>query len=102
MYRELTVALKQAAQDDSVVTLLTGAGKYFSSGNDLSNSLNIPPEKWEKMAAEGNELLRFVCLTELLTTCEIYIQCFGVRKNCNLGNMSLYSEKYNRKLLLRS
>ncbi len=57
MYRELTTAFKQAGQDDSVVTLITGAGKYFSSGNDLSGSVNIPPGEREKMA--GKVLLRW-------------------------------------------
>lgn len=58
MYREVITALKQAGQDDSVVTLLTGAGEYFCSGNDLNNFLNIPPEGPEKLAADGRELLR--------------------------------------------
>ena len=58
MYREIISALQQAGQDDSVVTLLTGAGQYFCSGNDLNNFLNIPPEGPEKLAADGKELLR--------------------------------------------
>ena len=58
MYREIISALQQAGQDDSVVTLLTGAGEYFCSGNDLNNFLNIPPEGPEKLAADGKELLR--------------------------------------------
>ena len=58
MYREIITALQQGAQDDSVVTLITGAGEYFCSGNDLNNFLNIPPEGPEKLAADGRELLR--------------------------------------------
>ena len=58
MYREIITALQQAGQDDSVVTLITGAGQYFCSGNDLNNFLNIPPEGPEKLAADGRELLR--------------------------------------------
>ena len=52
------MALEQAGQDDSAVALLTGAGQYFCSGNDLSNFLNIPPEGPQKMAADAKELLR--------------------------------------------
>ena len=58
MYREIITALTQAGQDDSVVTLVTGEGEYFCSGNDLNNFLNIPPEGPEKLAADGRELLR--------------------------------------------
>jgi peroxisomal 3,2-trans-enoyl-CoA isomerase len=58
MYRELITALKQGGEDNSVVTLIIGAGQYFCSGNDLNNFLNIPPEGPEKLAAEGRELLR--------------------------------------------
>ena len=58
MYHEIITALEQGGQDDSSVTLLTGAGQYFCSGNDLSNFLNIPPEGPQKLAADGKELLR--------------------------------------------
>ena len=45
MYQEITAALEQAGQDDSSsVILLTGAGRYFSSGNDLSASMKTPPK----------------------------------------------------------
>jgi enoyl-CoA hydratase/carnithine racemase len=40
MYSGLTRLLKDAAEDDRVViTALTGEGGFYSSGNDLSNSL---------------------------------------------------------------
>lgn len=58
MYKEIITALEQAGQDDSVVTLLTGAGQYFCSGNDLNNFLNIPPEGPQKLAADGKEILQ--------------------------------------------
>lgn len=38
MYNEIQEALRQAGRDESVAGLvLTGAGEYYSSGNDLSN-----------------------------------------------------------------
>lgn len=48
------------AGDDSsvVVTVITGAGDYYCSGNDLSNFMNIPPEGPEKLAREAKGILR--------------------------------------------
>ncbi|XP_053323565.1 enoyl-CoA delta isomerase 2-like [Spea bombifrons] len=39
MYKEIALALDEAARNDCVLTVLTGFGDYFSSGNDLTNSL---------------------------------------------------------------
>lgn len=59
MYGEIEKALEAAGQDEKVVcTVLTGAGDYYCSGNDLSNFMNIPPEGPQKMAAEAKEILR--------------------------------------------
>ena len=59
MYSEIKTALKEAGEDDNVViTMLTGAGSYYCSGNDLSNFATIPPEGPKKLAAEGKEILR--------------------------------------------
>ena len=63
MYGEVQSALESAGQDDSVVcTVLTGAGDYYCSGNDLSNFTQIPPEGPQKMAAEAKEILKYVCI----------------------------------------
>lgn len=37
MYDEVNKCLKDAAEDDSVLTVMTGAGEFYSSGNDLDN-----------------------------------------------------------------
>lgn len=39
MYKEMVSALDEAGQDDSVLTVITGQGDYFTSGNDLNNAL---------------------------------------------------------------
>ncbi|XP_075441885.1 enoyl-CoA delta isomerase 2-like isoform X3 [Ascaphus truei] len=39
MYNEIIEALEDAGRDDSVLTVLTGSGDYFSSGNDLGNAI---------------------------------------------------------------
>ncbi|OWF34767.1 enoyl-CoA delta isomerase 2, mitochondrial-like [Mizuhopecten yessoensis] len=58
MYEEIGNALNEAGQDDSVVlAVLTGAGDYYCSGNDLGNFMNIPPDGVAKMAEEGGVIL---------------------------------------------
>ena len=58
MYKEVQHALEEAGRDSKVVvTVLTGEGKYYCSGNDLSNFTQIPPEGPEKLAAEAKDIL---------------------------------------------
>ncbi|CAM4511890.1 unnamed protein product [Caretta caretta] len=57
MYREIIQALEEAAKDDSVITVITGNGDYYCSGNDLNNFTNIPPGGIEKMAKDAAILL---------------------------------------------
>ena len=58
MYGEIQQALEDAGRDGSVaVTVITGAGDYYCSGNDLSNFATIPPEGPQKLAAEGRQTL---------------------------------------------
>ena len=60
MYREIQEALQAAGEDEAVVcAVLTGAGDYYSSGNDLSNFTNIPPDGPQKMAAEAKDTLKY-------------------------------------------
>lgn len=59
MYVGLRETLNEVANDDSIKVLLTtGAGNYYSSGNDLSNFTNLPPEGPQKLAQDSRELLR--------------------------------------------
>uniref|UniRef100_A0A8B9KKA5 Enoyl-CoA delta isomerase 2 n=1 Tax=Astyanax mexicanus TaxID=7994 RepID=A0A8B9KKA5_ASTMX len=56
-----SVALDLAAKDKSVITVLTGSGDYYCSGNDLNNFTNLPEGGPEKMSKDAGELLkRFV------------------------------------------
>jgi len=59
MYKEIPRAMKLASDDDSVVlTVLTGAGDYYSSGNDLAGYQNEFMENVEesvRMAADRIE-----------------------------------------------
>ncbi|XP_075777426.1 enoyl-CoA delta isomerase 2 isoform X2 [Pelodiscus sinensis] len=57
MYREIIQAVEEAAKDDSVITVVTGNGDYYCSGNDLNNFTNIPSGGIEKMAKDGAVLL---------------------------------------------
>ncbi|KAM4705449.1 enoyl-CoA delta isomerase 2-like [Rhinophrynus dorsalis] len=58
MYNEIVQALDEAGKDESVLTVLTGNGDYFCSGNDLNNFTNIPPDGKEKMAKDAAVLLQ--------------------------------------------
>ena len=59
MYKEVQHALREAGEEDSVVvTVITGAGDYYCSGNDLSNFAQIPPEGPQKLAAEAKKILQ--------------------------------------------
>ncbi|XP_054621761.1 enoyl-CoA delta isomerase 2, mitochondrial [Dunckerocampus dactyliophorus] len=58
MYEEIIDALQQAAKDTCVLTVFTGAGDFYCSGNDLSNFTKIPEGGVEQMAKAGGELLR--------------------------------------------
>ena len=67
MYQEVQHALQTAGKEDSVVvTVITGAGDYYCSGNDLSNFAQIPPEGPQKLAAEGKKILQWVMSLLLL------------------------------------
>ena len=58
MYSEVQHALQAASTDSNViVTVITGAGDYYCSGNDLGNFTQIPPEGPEKLAAEAKKIL---------------------------------------------
>ena len=59
MYQEWQRALSEAGEDQSVVVVMvTGAGDFYCSGNDLSNFANIPPEGVQDMAAKAKGILR--------------------------------------------
>ena len=59
MYLEFVAALKEADENDSILlAVVTGAGEYFSSGNDLRNfTANIDPSKTEEVLKQGCDLV---------------------------------------------
>ncbi|KAF2904993.1 hypothetical protein ILUMI_01177 [Ignelater luminosus] len=60
MYAELTKILNEDAQNDSiVVTVLTGVGEYYTSGNDLSSASSMDAdEDYEQMMDRRVEVVR--------------------------------------------
>lgn len=59
MYDAIRDALNETANDSSIkVAVITGAGDFYCSGNDLSNFTNIPAEGPAKLAADGRDRLR--------------------------------------------
>jgi len=58
MYGTLIKALEDAAADPAVVvTVVTGNGSFFCSGNDLSNFTNMPAGGPAELAESGRKLL---------------------------------------------
>ncbi|XP_018425953.1 PREDICTED: enoyl-CoA delta isomerase 3, peroxisomal-like [Nanorana parkeri] len=61
-YKEIANALEESGKDDSVFTVLTGYGDYFSSGNDLNNVLRRVTGNLDDMVKESISTVRnFVC-----------------------------------------
>ncbi|XP_061447072.1 enoyl-CoA delta isomerase 2 isoform X2 [Rhineura floridana] len=58
MYSEIIEALEEAAKDDSVITVLTGNGDYYSSGNDLNNFVNLPAGGLEEIVENAAKQLK--------------------------------------------
>uniref|UniRef100_A0A8C5ZLT6 Delta(3)-Delta(2)-enoyl-CoA isomerase n=1 Tax=Marmota marmota marmota TaxID=9994 RepID=A0A8C5ZLT6_MARMA len=58
MYKEIIHALKAASTDNSAITVITGNGDYYSSGNDLTNFTDVRPTSIEETAKNGSILLR--------------------------------------------
>ncbi|XP_054577502.1 enoyl-CoA delta isomerase 2 isoform X2 [Eptesicus fuscus] len=58
MYQEIMFALKAASKDDSTITVVTGNGDYYCSGNDLANFTDIPPGGVEEKAKQSALILR--------------------------------------------
>lgn len=52
MYQDILLALNAASQDNSIITVFTGNGEYYSSGNDLTNFTN--KDVSEKMFEDGD------------------------------------------------
>ncbi|XP_075411367.1 enoyl-CoA delta isomerase 2 isoform X1 [Tenrec ecaudatus] len=58
MYQELMAALEAAGKDDSAITVITGNGDYYSSGNDLNNFTQSLHGDLEKSAQDAAISLR--------------------------------------------
>uniref|UniRef100_A0A8C8MKC9 Enoyl-CoA delta isomerase 2 n=1 Tax=Oncorhynchus tshawytscha TaxID=74940 RepID=A0A8C8MKC9_ONCTS len=53
MYNEIIKALEESGKDDSVITVITGSGDFYCSGNDLTNFTKIPEGGMQQMAKDG-------------------------------------------------
>ncbi|NP_001009275.1 enoyl-Coenzyme A delta isomerase 3 [Rattus norvegicus] len=60
MYKDIMLALKNASTDNSVITVFTGVGDYYSSGNDLRNFINDAGEIQDKVTMCAVLLREFV------------------------------------------
>lgn len=57
MYQDIILTLKNASTDDTVITVFTGAGDYYCSGNDLTNFTSASGGM-EEVANRGAVVLR--------------------------------------------
>ncbi|KAJ8042173.1 Enoyl-CoA delta isomerase 2, mitochondrial [Holothuria leucospilota] len=58
LYTDISAALKKAAEDKNVsLAVVTGAGDYYCSGNDLKNFANVDPSNIKQMAEESGDFL---------------------------------------------
>ncbi|XP_068092935.1 enoyl-CoA delta isomerase 2-like [Hyperolius riggenbachi] len=57
-YKEVTQALDEAGKDDSVLTVLTGYGDYFTSGNDLNNVFRKSAGSLEDVVKDTTDVVR--------------------------------------------
>ena len=72
MYKDFTQAINAASSDNAVkAAMITGAGKYYSSGNDINNFTKAlgPDTTPQQVAAESRILLRY---NSMHTTYMIY------------------------------
>nr|XP_020645468.1 enoyl-CoA delta isomerase 2, mitochondrial-like [Pogona vitticeps] len=58
MYTEIMQALDEAAKDDSVITVLTGNGDYYCSGNDLNNAADVPEGGMDEMVQKRVQMIK--------------------------------------------
>ena len=59
MYREMSVALKEAEQNPDIsCCVITGSGSYFSSGNDLSNYMKETGGDLDAELVKGTQMVR--------------------------------------------
>lgn len=71
MYEAIAATLNQAGEDPAVkAALITGAGDYYCSGNDLSNFTQIPAEGPKKLAADSRHVLRWA-FSHDITLCHL-------------------------------
>lgn len=57
MYKEIQDAMKQAASGKSLLTVFTGNGDFYCSGNDLGNFM-VDPKQMKQVAASSRQLLQ--------------------------------------------
>ncbi|CAO2595757.1 Enoyl-CoA delta isomerase 2 [Lemmus lemmus] len=57
MYQDIMLALKNASTDNSAITVFTGTGDYYCSGNDITNFTKVTGGM-EEVANKGPEGLR--------------------------------------------
>ena len=103
MYQELMTALDEARKNDAcMVTVMTGSGEYYCSGNDLGNFTRIPPtnDAWKVLKYGSSSMsLLYHRFPDHLSICGLPVFSRSTRVSTPQKGLPFYLDKAVKHLL---